>query len=186
MRPLACRFAVALAVFALALPVRLAAAEPPPPSDAELTKYIAVQNALAGDVARRDQICELLAGDASGSGASTDDPAVAGRRLEANPIFGPLVRKHGLSGRRYVELSVQVAGVLIGAAMADESDAAARAKGRPAKGRETLLASSPDAPPILARQQDLTAALEAVQAICGESDDDGYDDESAAEDEGEI
>lgn len=187
MRAFVRRFAATCCFVALLVAPRLAlaAAQPAPPSDAELTKYIAVQNALAGDVARRDQICALMAEDAERDSGRGDEVAAAARRVEANPIFGPLLRRQGLSGRRYVELSVQIAGVLIGAAIADEADAAERSKGRPATGRQTLLASSPDAPPILARQADLTKALEAVQALCEGSEDDGYDDGGDGEDEGE-
>lgn len=177
---------LAVASFGLAFSIAgrpAVAAEPPPPTDAELTKYVAVQDALAGDVARRDAICALMADDSDAGSGRDEDAAAAGRRLEANPIFGPLLRQKGLAGRRYVELTVQIAGVLIGAAIAEESDAAERAKGRPAKGRETLLASSPSAPPILARQADLTRALEAVQAVCEGDQDDGYADEEEPEGE---
>jgi hypothetical protein len=165
-----------LASLALDSPAR-AAAEPPPPTDAELTKYVAVQDALAGDVARREAICALMNDDSDSGNGRDGDVAAAGRRLEANPIFGPLLRQKGLAGRRYAELTVQIAGVLIGAAIAEENDAAERAKGRPAKSRDTLLASSPAAPPILARQADLTRALEGVQAVCEGDSDDGYDGE---------
>lgn len=185
MRPLALRLTVVLSAVILALSARPVAADPPPPSDAELTKYIAVQDALVADAARRNAICALLAEDAEGDSGPEDDLAEAARRVESNAILGPLLRHTGLTGRRYVELSLQVASVLIGAAIANEADAAERAAGRPQKSREALLASSPVAPPILARQQDLTRALSALAALCAESEDDsGISDEEEPEDMG--
>jgi hypothetical protein len=170
---------LAVAPFALLLSISArpaGAAAPPPPTDTELTKYVAVNDALAGDVARRDAICAMQEESWLGDGGG-DELAVAARRAEAHPILGPLLRQKGLAGRRFVELSVQVASVMIGAAIADAADATERAAGRPAKSREALLASTPAAAPILARQADLTRALEAVQAVCERDADDGYDDE---------
>ncbi len=182
MRSFVLRFAVALSPVVVALAARPGAAQPPPPSDAELTAYIAVQDALVADSARRAEICELITAEAPDEGEVGDELAAAARRAESDPIFGPLLRRTGLSGRRYAELSVQVFGVLLGAAMADKADAADRAAGRPANSRQALLASSPEAPPILARQQDLTRSLSAVQAMCAEGEDDsGYDEEEQDE-----
>lgn len=177
MRPPVRRLASLAAALALAALASPAAAEPPPPTDAELTRYIAVQKALVGDVAHRAAICSRLTEDEERDTGRGDELAAAARRVEADPIFGPQLRQQSFSGRRYVELSVQVGTVLLGAAIADDADAAERAKGRPATSRQTLLASSPAAPPILARQQDLTTALTELQAVCESSDDDGYDDE---------
>jgi len=148
------------------------AAEPPPPTEAELMKYVAVQDALATDTARRQEICALFQEGWLDDGGGEDDLAAAGRRAEANPIFGPLLRRQGITGRRYAELSVEIFGVLLGAAIADEADADARRAGRPANNRETLRASSPSAPPILARQEDLTRALGAVRAMCEKDEED--------------
>ena len=184
MRSSVLRLACALPFVILVVSARPAAAEPPPPSDAELSAYIAVQDALVADTARRAAICALISAEAPEESGAGDELAAAARRAEANPIFGPLLRRNGLSGRRYGELSVQVFGVLLGAVIADETDAAARAAGRPEKSRQELLASSSAAPPILARQQDLTRALSAVQAICGAGEDDSGDDDEEPADPG--
>ena len=151
-----------------------AEAEPPPPTDAELSKYIGVADGLASDAARAAEYCALVARDVEGAEGRNEDLAALGRKVDANPIMGPHLRRQGLTGRRYVELSVQVAGVLIGAAIADDADAAARDQGKKGGNREALLASTPAAPPVLARQADLTGALTRLEALC----DDGEDEET--------
>jgi len=180
---------VAVAIVALAVvhaSVAVAAgAEPPPPTDPELSQFIAVTDGLAGDSARAAEFCVLLAEEKARENDRDEDIETLGRRIEAHPVLGPHLREQGLSGRRYVELSVQVAGVLLGAAIADEADAAARAKGEAGGNRDVLLASSPAAAPILARQQDLTRALTGLEELCGDGEEDDseeYDEEPTEED----
>jgi hypothetical protein len=178
MRPLARRLALA-ALFLLA-PSGLAAVEPAPPNDAELSQYVAIQKALATDAARAEQICAMLEEDSQRDSGRSDDLAAIGRKADTHPILGPLLRKQGMSGRRYVEVTVQIAGVLIGAAIADEADAAAGNTSN----RDALVAGTPGADRILRRRPELVAALEAVQAVCeGDDGDDGEEDEGT--DDGE-
>jgi hypothetical protein len=140
------------------------AADPPPPTDAELTKLIAIQEAVAKDPRASGDAC-------AEDDAESDDLAAAGRRAEASPVVGPLLRRHALTGRRYVEVSWHVAAVLLGAAIADAADAPDTKKGKPGRNRAALMASSPAAPPILARQAELTKAMAKVQALCEDEED---------------
>lgn len=152
------------------------AAEPAPPSDAELTKFVAVQNAFAADAARAPELCDALRQD------SDDDRerslAEIGRDIDAHAILGPLVRRHGLGGQRFIELSVQVGAGLIALSMADQADAALRAQKKAADTRARVLAESAEARAVAPRQAELVAALERYEKLCG-----GDDEEPAEEDE---
>ena len=172
MVPLGCRFAFAVAFLISLLQSQAAlGAEPAPPSDTEITRFIAVENGLVTDPGRAEAVCAALRRDRE-SDEGSQDLAVIGRKVEADPIFGPLVRRQGLTGRRFAEISAQIAGALLGLGMADSMDAAERAKGKPAKNREVVLQRSPEARSVAPRQAELVAALEAVDALCGESEED--------------
>lgn len=156
--------------------VGAAAAEPPPPTDAELVRFVAVEDGLAaGDPAATCAAIDAAKGEEA---ESSSDPAVIGRRLEQSPLVGPVLRRQGMSGQRFAEISVHVASAAIGLSMADQLDATARRQGKPATNRETLLARSPAARAYAAREKEVLASLEKLKALCG--GDDG-EDESAEE-----
>jgi hypothetical protein len=157
------------------------AAAPAPPSDAELTKFVALQRAFVDDATRAPELCEALRQD------SDDDRerslAELGREVEAHAILGPLIRRHGLGGQRFLELSVQVGAGLIALAMADEADATLRAQKKAADSRARLLADSAEARAVAPRQAELVAVLERYEQICGDDEEPAEEDE-APEDEG--
>ena len=157
-------------------------AAPAPPSDAELTKFIAVQNGLTPDAARAG-LCDALRQEEEDDGRERT-LAEIGREVEAHAVLGPLVRRHGLGGQRFIELSVQVGAGLIGLAMADEADAALRAQKKVAGTRARVLAESAEARAVAPRQAELVAALERYEQICGGDDEEPTEeDEAPPEDE---
>jgi hypothetical protein len=158
------------------------AAEPAPPSDAELTKFVAVQNSFASDAARAPELCDALRQDSDDERDRT--LAEIGRAIDAHAVLGPLVRRHGLGGQRYIELSVQVGAGLIALSMADQADAALRAQKKAADSRSRLLAESAEARAVAPRQAELVAALERYEQVCGGDDEPAEEDEEAPEDEG--
>ena len=180
--------AVSLALFAFVLLAphagRAAAAAPAmaPPSDAELTRFVALENDIAADAGRAAQFCTLQA-QAEHEADSQKTPAEIGRRLDANPLFGPLLRRHGLSGQRYTEVTLQAFGGALGLGMADDLDSTARAKGLKADNREQLLARSAEARAVAPRLAELTAALDKVGKLCAGDEED--EDAGAEEPESE-
>jgi hypothetical protein len=157
-------------------------AAPAPPSDAELTKFIAVQNGLTPDAARAGLCDALRQEEDDGRERSL---AELGREVEAHAVLGPLVRRHGLGGQRFLELSVQVGAGLIALAMADEADATLRAQKKAAETRARVLAESAEARAVAPRQAELVAALERYEQVCGGDDEEPEEeDEAPPEDEG--
>ena len=179
MVPSGCRWVLAVALLApFAVSPAALAAEPAPPTDAEITAFVGVQRGLVADPSRAEAICAALDEDRE-SDQGSQDLAVIGRKVEASSILGPLVRRQAISGRRFAELSVQIAAALFGLDMADSADASELAKGKPGKNREALLQRSAEARSVAPRQAELVTALKRVDEFCGESDSD--DDEGDAE-----
>jgi hypothetical protein len=178
----ALRFAAALAFAFLAVLTPAGAAEPAPPTDSEITKLIAVFNGISGDAGRAEEMCAVFEADDGEEKNRTESLAQTGRRAEAHPILGPLLRRHGLSGERFVVVSAHVAGALFGLGFADELDAAAKERGEAGGNRAKLLAENAEVKLVAARQAEVTAALSKVQVVCGE-DEEEEEEEEVPEDE---
>ncbi len=178
MVPFARRLVVLIPGLALAGALApLLAADSPPPSDAEVTKFIAIEKAIAADESRATAVCEEFDSAKDSDTGQSSDPAVIGRRLEASPNVGPLLRRNGMSGQRFTEVSVHVAAAAIGLGMADDLDATARLQGKPATNRASLIAKSPAARVVAARYQELTDSMGKLQALCGGGSGDDQGDE---------
>jgi hypothetical protein len=151
---------------------RSPAPDVPPPSDHELAQFVAVEKELVADASRADELCSFKTEE---SEEAKDDPllAKAGQKLEASPLFGPVLRRQSISGQRFAQVSVQVAAGVLGLAMADSLDKSAKEQGKPATNRETLISRSPEAKAVAGRQAEISALLEKVAALCGDSDDAG-------------
>jgi hypothetical protein len=176
------RLAVPIVTVALLSATALRAEEPPPPTDAELTKFIAIENDLFSDPGRAEEVCGEIDSAKQGDEKSDPDMAVVGRRLEASGVFGPVLRAHGMSGKRYFEVSVHVAGALIGLGIADELDTTARSQGKSATNRSAAIAKSPAVAVVAARQAELTEALKKYDKLCGDAEEDEGGDDSGSSD----
>lgn len=179
MVPFGCRFSFAVALLMPLVSSNAAfGAEPAPPSDAEIAKFVGIENGLVADSGRAAAICTDFAAAKPSDSERSSDPAVVGRRLEASPIIGPLLRRNGISGQRFTEVSVHVVAALIGLAIADDADATARRQGKPAGNREGLLANSAAARVVAAHQKELTASLEKFRTLCDDESSGDEGDES--------
>jgi hypothetical protein len=166
---------IALAILSLAAP-STAQSDPPLPTDVEVGKFVAIWDALAADPASAAETCGLAAGEtAEEEGWSATD---AGEALEASPSFGPLLRRNGIGGARFAEVSLHLFGGLLGLAYADELDATARERGLPAKNRETVIRDSPAAKLAAKHEAALKPVMRRVEAVCSAAEeDDGVEDE---------
>lgn len=165
---------------AAALPARAAIA---PLADADITKFVAVQRDLIADPTLAGALCELEFGSASDEEVPDPEGALLGRRIDAHPVAGPLVRRHGLSGQRFAQVAVQIVAQAMAVGIAEQLDEGAKAAGKPATNRSDLLARSVEAQIYVARQAELTELLLKSAALCG--DGRANDDESDAEEEPE-
>ena len=116
------------------------------------------------------EICSFDLTKDDGDEEATDDPpdpegARIGRELDAHALFGPLIRRHGLTGQRYAQVTVQLAGGLLGLAIADSLDENEVQQGRPATNRAKLLADSPEARVAAAHQAEITAVFQQASAL---------------------
>jgi hypothetical protein len=186
MRPTPFRLAVPLISLALLSSSALRADDPPPPTDAELTKFIAIENDLFSNPGRAEEVCGEMDAAKESDEKSDPDVAVVGRRLESSSVFGPVLRVHGLSGKRYFEVTVHVAGALIGLGIADELDATAHSQGKSATNRADAIAKSPVVALVASRQAELTQAMKKYDALCGDAEegDDGGDSDDGSGDDG--
>jgi hypothetical protein len=161
--------AILVAVTALAAAPARAAASPSdaiaPLADAEITRYVALQNDLLGDAGRAQQFCAMQA-ESAGDGNAEKTPAAIGRKLEANPMFAGLMRRQGFSGQRYAEVSLQIFAGALGLGMADDFDKTARAQGKPATNRAELLQKSAEARAVAPRLAELSAVFDKVGKLC--------------------
>ena len=144
--------------------------EPPPPTDAEIAKFVAVQNALVADPGRADEICALGKGESGNDGSGDRSLAAAGRKIEANAITGPLVRRQGLTGQRYAQVTMHVAAGLLGLAIADDADRDEPKPNGVGPNRAALLRNSPAARVVAPRQAELTELFGRLEAFCASDD----------------
>ena len=178
----------ALLVFSVAAlagrPARASSSAPAdvaPPTEAETGRFVALESDLAADAGRASQYCALkAAGEKEDNSNKT--PAEIGRKLEANPMFNGLLRRHGFSGQRFTEVSLQLFGGMLGLAMADDLDKTARAQGKPATHRAVLLQKSAEARVAAPRQAELSAVLDRVGKLCASDDEEDEEDENAGDD----
>ena len=161
------------------LPTILSALDIPPPTDRELTQFLAVQKELAADPDRATELCSLqLEGESDENAPKDPDAAILGRKFDANPILGPLLRRQSISGQRFAQVSAQVVGAFLALGMADSLDQTAKEKGKPADNRAQVLAKSAEARAVAARQEEISTVLAQTAHLCdgeGESDDDADD-----------
>lgn len=145
-----------------------------PLSDADLSKFVAVQRELVADPARAAVLC-AMGDDSESEEEEAPDPEGArfGRQLDAHPVAGPLVREHGLSGQRFAQVSVQIVAQAMAVGIAEQLDEGAKSAGKPATNRADLLARSAEARLYVARQAELTELLVKVAALCGDGNDAG-------------
>lgn len=173
-----------LAVVALAgisAPVLAQDDDPPPPSDAEATKFFAVYAALLDDPSLSGEVCGLGDGEA-GDDSGNQSAGALGRKVDANPRVGPVVRRQGLTGRRFVEVSMHLFAGYLGLAIADDAD---RGKPKPAgvgPNRAALLEDSASARVAAAHQPEMARLQARMDELCAaEAGDDGEDEETSEE-----
>ena len=168
-----------LAAVALAgLPTSVLAQEedPPPPSDAEATKFFAVYSALLDDPSLAGEVCGLGDGEA-GDDSGSQSAAAAGRKIDAHPRVGPVVRRQGLTGRRFVEVSMHLFAGYLGLAIADDAD---RGKPKPAgvgPNRASLLKDSASARVAASHQPEMARLQARMDELCAADEDEGDDGE---------
>lgn len=181
------RFALLLALIATAGATPGRAAEIPPLGEKDLATFLAVQKTLVADADRAAEFCSIdLSNSDDGDLPPDPEGARIGRELDAHPYFGPILRRHAISGQRFAQVAVQVAASALGLAMADSFDDSARTKGEPATNRASLLSKSPDTRLVAAHLAEITALLEAAGDLCGEVRDSGdRGDRGDAENEGD-
>lgn len=153
------------------------AAEPAVPSDAEVTKFIAVWKALAADPSSASEVCATFEDDAEDDSGEDFDATEIGRELEANPTLGPVLQRQAISGRRFVETSVHLFAGMLGLAMADALDA-----GQGAANREAVLRDSPSARVVASHQTELDPVMQRAQELCSPEDSEPEDDSEFEED----
>jgi hypothetical protein len=162
-----------------------AAAEETPalPSDAEVLKFIAVWKAVAADPDSAREACASAeeSEDESADGEESEDESAAamGRKLEAHPTVGPILARNSISGRRFAEVSMHVFAGMLGLAIADQSDAAERERGKTGTSREAVLRDSPVARLVAAHQAELDPVMQRARELCSsdsveEEDDSEY------------
>lgn len=173
-----------LAVIVLAGPRASARAQgddPPPPTDVEATKFFAVYAALLDDPSLAAEACGLASGDADDDSGS-QDLAALGRKIDADPSFGPLVRRQGLSGRRFIEVTMHLFAGFLGLAIADDADLGKPKQDGVGPNRAELLKDSASARVAAAHQAEMTRLQARMDERCAAPDDEGdeaeYDEES--------
>lgn len=174
-----------LAVIALAglpAPALAQGDDPPPPTDAEATKFFAVYSALLDDPSLADEACGLGSSDADGDSGS-QDLAALGRKIDTHPSFGPLVRRQGLSGRRFIEVTMHLFAGYLGLAIADDADRGKPKQGGVGPNRAALLGDSPAARVAAAHQEEMARLQARTDELCAADEEEGYDEEEEGYDE---
>lgn len=174
--------AVAVAVAVGALCATLAAAEEPDPSaalaqsiaqlgpaasEAELQKLVALHRDLGAAAAGGGIDCPPESGETIGGGNQEAELARVGREAERNRTLGPLLAKHGLTGRRWAEATFQLVAAGVALWAAEAQDEQARAQGRPAAARQRLLDAHLAARFYVAHRQEIETAYAGVESACG-------------------
>lgn len=169
------------ALFAVALfaASRLPAAEPALPSDAEIAQFLAVESALVADPSRAGEVCELIQEHEEAEESTVDSFAEVGPRLEANPIVGPLLRRHGIAGQRFAEVGIQVTAGLIGLAIADSTDQASGGQAGARPNRTALLRDSAVARVVAPHEAKIAEVLSKVDAFCPDNESDAESEDEA-------
>ncbi len=160
------------------------AADIPPLTERELATFLAVEEALIADASRATEFCsvDFSSGAADPAGATDSDGAQIGRQLDAHAYFGPILRRHSISGQRFAQITAQIVANALGLALVDSLDDSAREKQEPATNRATFLEKSADARIVSAHLEEINAALTQAGELCGGGRDEG--DESDESDGG--
>jgi len=153
---------------------------PPAASESELQRLLALDQELGALAEHGTIACPPETSADDGEGDAAAQVAAIARQVESNATLAPLLKKHGFTGKRWLEVTFQLGGAGFALYAADENDADARRNGRPAIQREQLLRDHASARFFVAHSSEFEATRERLEAACP-VDDESSEDEALEE-----